>query len=157
MPEIWIQYGAGPQYDLFPLNAQDKRITWSSSDESVVTVRSDGWIVSQVDEFDESGKAEAIVTAHLVNSGNEASVHVKPEPEPEPEPEPTPKPGPEPTPKPEPTPTPKPGPKPTPKRTDATTENKTLPQTGDPYQAIPIAPMVACAAVAFALSRAAHE
>jgi len=254
LPEVWIRYGTGLKYDLFPLDAQDKRITWSSSDESVVTVDSDGWIVPQVYEFDESGKAEAIVTAHLVNSGNEASVrvvvydpsvvtlpeptsmsvdeamaldvdtwqqiHLEAEPSPstlndslgvryesadesiatvtptgvvygvapgtvvvkailedpmtgetitvrettvtvsahvEPEPEPKPTPDPEPAPTPKPTPTPVPKTEPTPKRQAATTKNKTLPQTGDPYQALPIAPMVACAAVAFALSRTARE
>lgn len=76
LPEIWVQYGTGLQYDLFPLDAQDKRITWSSSDESVVTVDKNGYLVPQVTEFDESSTAEAVVTAHLVGSGREASVRV---------------------------------------------------------------------------------
>ncbi|MBQ9004874.1 MAG: CotH kinase family protein [Atopobiaceae bacterium] len=75
-PEIWMRYGVSLEYDLFPLNAQDTRIEWSSSDESVLTVNKGGFVIPQVDEFDETGKAEAIVTAHLVGSGNEASVRV---------------------------------------------------------------------------------
>ncbi|MBR3315331.1 MAG: Ig-like domain-containing protein [Atopobiaceae bacterium] len=76
LPEIWIQYGTVLHYDLFPLDAQDQRITWSSSDEDVVTVDHNGYLVTQVSKFDESGKAEAVVTARLVNSGNEASVRM---------------------------------------------------------------------------------
>ena len=76
LPEVWVQYGTSLKYELFPLNAQDKRITWSSSDEGVVTVDGNGWLVPQVNEFDETGTATAIVTAHLVGSGKEASVKV---------------------------------------------------------------------------------
>lgn len=74
--EVWTQYGVGLKYDLLPLNAEDTRIVWSSSDESIATVNADGYVSFNPDCLNEADTAEVTITALLVGSGNSASIRV---------------------------------------------------------------------------------
>lgn len=71
-----ISYPRNLGYDLVPADAKDTRIVWSSSDESVVTVDASGRVSPVEGCLDGRETAEAIVTAHLVGSGNETSLRV---------------------------------------------------------------------------------
>ena len=75
-PEIWISYPRNLGYDLVPADAKDTRITWSSSDENVVTVDGNGRVYPADGCLDGRETAEAVVTAHLLGSGIEASVRI---------------------------------------------------------------------------------
>ena len=74
--EIWISNPLILNYDLVPFGAKDTRIVWSSSDESVLTVDANGCVTPVEGCLDGKETAEAVVTAHLVGSGQEASVRL---------------------------------------------------------------------------------
>ena len=74
--EIWTSNPLILKYDLVPVGAKDTRIVWSSSDESVLTVDANGCVTPVEGCLDGKETAEAVVTAHLVGSGQEASVRV---------------------------------------------------------------------------------
>ena len=73
--EVWTRRGTSILYELYPEDAQDQRIAWSSSDESVLRVEN-GYIIPTDPVYGEDGTAEAIVTARLLGSGTEASIRV---------------------------------------------------------------------------------
>ena len=76
LDEVWISKSGSVKYDAIPVGVEDRRIVWSSSDESVVVVGEAGILTPQEGCTDESGIAEAIVTAHLVNSGEDFPIRV---------------------------------------------------------------------------------
>ena len=76
-----------------PENATDKSVTWTTSDETVVTVDNDGNITAK-----KAGKAEVIATSSNGKVGKVEITVVEKTPIPDPEPTPTPNPNPNPAP-----------------------------------------------------------
>ena len=76
-----------------PENATDKSVTWTTSDETVVTVDKDGNITAK-----NAGKAEVIATSSNGKVGKVEITVVEKTPIPDPEPTPTPNPNPNPAP-----------------------------------------------------------
>lgn len=108
-----LKIGSGHQIEV-NVDAEDgllndyvrNHITWSSSDENVVSVAEDGTITVL-------GAGDAVITASFGESSVGVSVHVEPDPEPSPSPSIEPQPSPEPSPSPSMEPSPVPSPTPT--------------------------------------------
>ena len=83
--------------ETFPKEAENGKITWSSSDKDVVTVNSLGVITAK-----QAGTAVITAEAGSAPASAQCTVIVEPKPTPEPTPEPSPEPTPEPTESPEP-------------------------------------------------------
>ncbi|MGI6221513.1 MAG: CotH kinase family protein [Coriobacteriales bacterium] len=73
--ELWVWDAANVVFDIAPSDARDRRIVWSSSDESIVTVR-DGFIVVEDGCLGGADTVEATVTARLAGSGVEKTMRV---------------------------------------------------------------------------------
>ncbi|MBQ9886446.1 MAG: CotH kinase family protein [Lachnospiraceae bacterium] len=76
LPEMWFSNGGFPDYDIFPADAQDKRIVWTSSDEDIAVVGDDGYVTVVDGCLNGADTAEVTITAKLVGSGNEASIRI---------------------------------------------------------------------------------
>lgn len=102
---LTLQSNTGEQLTatVYPENATNKNVTWSSSDDAVAFVSQEGFVMGV-----SPGVATVTVTTEDGSKTTTCKVTVLEEPKPNPDPEPTPKPDPDPTPRPDPEPTPTP-------------------------------------------------